>query len=57
MRGKEEKRERGKEEKENEKGRKNGGLKLFLLFYKSMRRFFHMRSGHIVDPKRKLYLV
>ena len=43
-------REREKEEKRKEKRKKNGDqnrLCFFVLFfYKSVRMFFHMRSGH-----------
>ena len=39
------KREREKEEKRKGKRRKKWGSKSFL-FYKSVRMFFHMHSGH-----------
>ena len=35
-----------KKRKEKEKGGKNGDQNHFVFFYKSTRRFFHMRSGH-----------
>ena len=37
-----------KKRKEKEKGGKNGDQNrfFFVFFYKSTRRFFHMRSGH-----------
>ena len=45
-----EKREREKEEKRKGKRRKKWGSKsfffLFCFLYKSVRMFFHMRSGH-----------
>ena len=47
-----EKREREKEEKRKGKRRKKWGSKsfffcfVFCFFYKSVRMFFHMRSGH-----------
>ena len=47
MGGKEEKNERGKEEKEHKMREGKGDLKLFFI-YKSMRRFFHMLSGKYV---------
>ena len=42
------KREREKEEKRKGKRRKKWGSKSFFVgvFYKSVRMFFHMRSGH-----------
>ena len=55
MRGKEEKMERGKEEKEQEKGMKNGDLK--LLFYMSARAgFSYAQLSCLGDIKCKLYL-
>ena len=44
MRGKEEKKERGKYEKEKEKERKKWGSKAF--FQSQRADFFHMRSGY-----------
>ena len=35
-----------KKRKEKKKGGKNGDQNVCLFFYKSMRMFFHMRSGH-----------
>ena len=43
------KRKAKKKRKEKKKGRKNGNQNCLLfcfVFYKSVRMFFHMRSGH-----------
>ena len=40
------KREGEKEEKRKGKRRKKMGIKIVFFFYKSVRMFFHMRSGH-----------
>ena len=54
LRNKDEKRkEEEKRGKEEEKGEENLGSK--DCFYKSTRRFFHMRSGQFLDLKSKLY--
>ena len=50
-----------KKRKEKEKGGKKWGSKCFVFFcfvffYKSSRRFFHMRSGHFSNIYGKLYL-
>ena len=53
------KREREKEEKEKEKGGKNGDQNRFFVcffFFKSTRRFYHMRSGRFSNILGKLYL-
>ena len=49
MRAEKENKGKGKKRKEKEKGGKNGDQNRFflcVLFYKSTRRFFHMRSAH-----------
>ena len=51
------KRRKGKGKKkrnEKEKGGKNGDQNrlFFVVFYKSKRMFFHMRSGHFSDISR-----
>ena len=58
---KEKKKEREKKRKEKEKRRKRMGIKIvfffvFVFFYKSVRMFFHMRSGHFSNIYGKLYL-
>ena len=49
-----------KKGKEKEKGGKNGDQNrlffFFFFFYKSVRMFFHMRSGHFSNMQGKLYL-
>ena len=47
------KREREKEEKRKGKKEEKMGIKNVLFFYKSTRRFFHMRSGHFSNIIRK----
>ena len=37
---------KGKRREKNRKKVEKWGSKLFYLFYKSVRMFFHMRSGH-----------
>ena len=39
-------REKKKEKRKGKRG-KNGDQNRFFFFYKSTRRFFHMRSGHL----------
>ena len=50
---------KGKKKRKKRKKEEKMGFKIvffFVFFYKSERRFFHMRSGHFSNIYGKLYL-